>query len=117
MFYHLKVYWQDRWIAGSAAVLALCQLFMWIYTTVFTPRTQEHLFLHYNIIFGVDLAGEWWRIFFVPLVGLFVFFANFGASWFFYGEDKILARFLSVICAVLNLGLAWSMYLILALNI
>jgi hypothetical protein len=117
MFYHPKVYWKDRWVAGSGIVLLISQIFMWVYALKVTPNTEEHLFLHYNIIFSVDLAGEWWKIFFVPIGGVLILFANVGMSWFLYGEDKILARFLSVIGAFLNLCIAWALYLILSINV
>ncbi|HLD21699.1 MAG TPA: hypothetical protein VJB65_02260 [Patescibacteria group bacterium] len=40
------------------------------------PRTQDIVFLHYNIYFGIDLAGNWVRIFLLPSSGLVILCVN-----------------------------------------
>ena len=32
--------------------------------------TSGQIFLHYNILFGVDLVGPWWKILYLPITAL-----------------------------------------------
>jgi len=117
MFRYPKVYWTDRWVWIPAVFLLLFQLFMWVYAALYVRPTADMIFLHYNVVFGVDLIGAWWKILSVPFGGLCVFFLNFAISWSCYKDDKILARFLTVVAATLNLFLAVAFYLVVGLNI
>lgn len=117
MFSFPKVYWKDRWVWLPAVFLLLFQLFMWVYAAFYVRPTTEQVFLHYNVVFGVDLIGEWWKILAVPLGGFIIFLLNFALSWYCYSEDKVLSRFLTVVAALLNLFLAIAFYLVVGLNI
>ncbi|MFA6424373.1 MAG: hypothetical protein WCV83_03640 [Candidatus Magasanikbacteria bacterium] len=117
MFSYTKVYFKDRWVLVPALFLALFQLFMWVYAAMYVRATSDQIFLHYNVVFGVDLIGEWWKILVVPFGGLLIFLLNFSLSWYCYSTDKILARFLTFIAALLNLSLAVAFYLVVGLNI
>ena len=117
MFNFPKVYWKDRWVWIPAVFLLLFQLFMWVYAAVYVRPTADQVFLHYNVVFGVDLIGEWWKILAVPFGGFLIFLINFSLSWYRYSEDKILARFLTFVSALFNLFLAIAFYLVVGLNI
>lgn len=117
MFRYPKVYWKDRWVWMPAVFLLLFQLFMWVYAAVYVRPTADQIFLHYNVVFGVDLIGDWWKILAVPLGGVVIFLLNFTLSWYCYSEDKILSRFLVFVAASLNLFLAIAFYLVVGLNI
>lgn len=117
MFRYPKVYWTDRWVWIPAVFLLLFQLFMWVYAALYVRPTADMIFLHYNVVFGVDLIGDWWKILAVPFGGFLIFLLNFALSWYCYKEDKILARFLTFVAATLNLFLAVAFYLVVGLNI
>ena len=116
MFYSPKVYWKDRWIALSAVSWLIFELWMWSYAAIYVRPTADQVFLHYNVVFGVDLIGSWWKVLLAPVGGLVIFFINFLFSWYVYGEDKILARFLAFFAAGLNLFLLIAFYLVVGLN-
>jgi len=117
MFYSPTVYWKDRWVFFPVIFLLVCQLFMWVYALVYIHPTADQIFLHYSVVFGVDLIGEWWKILSAPFGGFLIFLVNFGVSWYFFGVDKILARFLTIMAALLNLFLVIALYLVVGLNI
>ncbi|OGY79918.1 MAG: hypothetical protein A3B74_01550 [Candidatus Kerfeldbacteria bacterium RIFCSPHIGHO2_02_FULL_42_14] len=50
----------------------------------------EPLFLHYNIFFGVDFIGAWYRIFFLPGFGLGVLLMNAILAFFLLKRDLVL---------------------------
>lgn len=117
MFSYPKVYWKDRWVWLPALFLLLFQLFMWVYAALYVRPTADQIFLHYNVVFGVDLIGAWWKILAVPFGGFLIFLLNFSLSWYCYSDDKILARFLTFVATLLNLFLAVAFYLVVGLNI
>jgi hypothetical protein len=41
---------------------------------------SELLPLHYNIFYGTDAVGRGYQLYFVPLIGLFIFAVNVGFS-------------------------------------
>jgi len=89
---------------------------MGVYAFLYVRPTDDLVFLHYNVVFGVDLIGSWWKMLFDPFVGFCLFFFNFLLSWYVYGEDKVLARMLTVLAALFNLFLFVAFYLIIGLN-
>ncbi len=66
------------------------------------PR-EESVFLHYNILFGVDLVGEWWKVLYLPMVGLLIILINVILGWILFGKDKFFAHtlnFISIFCQI-----------------
>ncbi|MCX6780047.1 MAG: hypothetical protein NT034_02600 [Candidatus Magasanikbacteria bacterium] len=117
MFYSPRVYWKDKWIWIPAVVTLLFQAIMLIYGAMYVRATSDSVFLHYNVVFGVDLIGEWWKVLYIPMSAFAILVANFGLSWWVYGEDKILSRFLTCIAAFLSVCLSVAFYLSVGLNI
>lgn len=117
MFYSPKLYLRDRWISVPLLGVFLIQVFLWWYLIANIRPDAGQIFLHYNIIFGVDLVGEWWRLYLKPLVGIAVLLLNYTFSNMFYSTDKFLARLLSVWVLFFHLFLAVGISLLVRLNI
>lgn len=116
MLFPPKLYLKDRWILLPLVVIAATQAFAWWYVISKIRPTGEQLFLHYNIIFGVDLVGEWWKLWLLPLGGLVLWLVNFLLSYFFYNHNRFLARFLAVTTALFEVLLVVAILLIVSLN-
>ncbi len=68
----------------------------WIWL-LWNIRPQEQLiFLHYNILFGVDFLGAWWQVLTIPLAGLFILLINAFLGWMLYTKDSFVALLLNV---------------------
>lgn len=117
MFYSPKLFLRDWWINIPLLISLGLQLFMWWYLLSHFHSGTEQIFLHYNIIFGVDLVGNWWQIFYLPAGGLLALLVNYFFSWYSYGTDRLLARFLSVWTALATFFLVIAVWLISGLNI
>ncbi|MDD2757774.1 MAG: hypothetical protein PHD72_00150 [Patescibacteria group bacterium] len=117
MFYLLKVFFKDLWMMVPLAVAALAEVFMWAYVFISIRPSGEQFFLHYNIIFGVDLVGEWWKILYLPLGGLLIILVNFTLAVLLYNTDRVLARLLAAFAGVFELFLVWAVYLIVNINL
>ncbi|OGH68621.1 MAG: hypothetical protein A2754_01885 [Candidatus Magasanikbacteria bacterium RIFCSPHIGHO2_01_FULL_47_8] len=117
MFYSPKLYLRDWWVAVPLVVSAALQVVMWWYITSKISPTNEQIFLHYNIMFGIDLVGEWWKIFFAPIAGVAVLLINYFLSFSLYGSNKFLARLLSVFTICFQALLLVGVVIIVRLNI
>ncbi len=117
MFYLLKVFIKDPWVYLPLTVSIVAEFFMWIYIFAKLGFKSDILFLHYNVIFGIDLVGEWWRILFLPLVGLLILVINYLAAIYCYNKDKIVSRFLTVFVSVFEIFLAVAVYFTVDINL
>lgn len=55
---------------------------------------KDLLPLHYNIYFGIDFIGKWYKIFIVPAAGIFFIIINFLLADIVYLRDKVVSYFL-----------------------
>ncbi|MEK7131265.1 MAG: hypothetical protein AAB797_00835 [Patescibacteria group bacterium] len=117
MFYSPKLYFRDLWISAPLLGVILIQIFLWVYLISSIGSDAGQIFLHYNIIFGVDLVGDWWKIYFIPLAGILVILLNYIFSDLLYSVDKFLSRLLSCWVLFFHLFLMIGAILLVRLNI
>ncbi|MBI2037791.1 MAG: hypothetical protein HYT15_02570 [Candidatus Magasanikbacteria bacterium] len=116
LFYSPKLYLRDPWISIPLAGSILIQIFLWVILVMNVSPDTPVIFLHYNIIFGVDSVGEWWQIYFPPLIGVLVILFNCLCSLAVYFYDKFLARLLNAWILFFHLFLAIGIALLVRLN-
>lgn len=81
-------------------------------------RPQEAaIFLHYNVLFGVDLIGPWHRIFLVPLAGLSILIVNALIGWFLFSKDKFVSHVLNGVALLSQIFLVIVAALLVFLNV
>ncbi len=73
--------------------------------------------LHYNIHFGVDTIGDWWRIYTVPTLALCILLINMGLAQFFFVRDRALAYMAGGATLVLEAILFVASLFIILLNL
>ena len=115
-FYSPKLYFRDPWISSPLIGAVLVQLFLWWSLVANIRQDTGVIFLHYNIIFGVDLVGSWWQIYYLPLAGIIVILLNYLCSLAVYFADKFLARLLAFWVLFFHLFLAIGVGLLVKLN-
>lgn len=76
-------------------LLALCLIFLLVFKIGFKLNSDSQLFLHYNIYFGIDWIGEWYKIYMYPLFGFLVFLINYSFAIYFYAKDKTISYIFS----------------------
>lgn len=78
----------------------------WAILLIFVKPVDFSVILHYNVYFGVDVVGDWRKIFFLPALGLFLFFLNlFLAGNFYKQEEKVAAQLLMVVALLAQISL------------
>ncbi len=77
----------------------------------------EQIFLHYNMLFGVDAIGEWWKVLYLPVAGLFVLILNLALGWILYQKNKFAGYMLSAGAVLFQIFLFIASTLLVFLNV
>ncbi len=54
----------------------IINLACWVFLLYSLEPTDHPVPLHYNIYFGIDLIGNWYHLYFMPLSGLVILLVN-----------------------------------------
>lgn len=114
------IFWRDRLIRYNVLVALLLQASLWflIFFKIMPLVNQlDFLSLHYNIYFGIDLIGSWYRIFYIPVAGLIFLIINIFLIILLYKKERFLSYFVAACSVLISLGLAVALLLITLLNI
>ena len=99
-------------------MLALGANFLaWIWLFWQTPRDDQQLFLHYNVLFGVDKVGGYGGVFAITMVGLGILVFNYLAGWLVFGKDKYTAFILNMVGLICQLFVLAGSVLIVFMNV
>ena len=94
--YPIKLYLKNRFNFIALVLSVSLNLANWLWLITQIRPQAELIFLHYNILFGVDYVGEWWKVYYVPLTGLIIILINFIVGWFLFNKDKFVAILLNI---------------------
>jgi hypothetical protein len=116
-YYPIKLYIKNipNLIMLSSSLVLNLVVWFWLFWQI-RPQ-EEQIFLHYNILFGVDLVGSWWRIVFVPLSGLLIFIINAILGWLLFGKDKFASYILNAVSIFCQIFLLIVASLLVFLNV
>jgi len=116
MFYPPKLFFRDLWVSVPLTLMVAMQVYNWAYLIGNVKPGAEQYFLHYNVILGVDLVGEWWKMFYLPIGGLVILLINYTLSYSLYSSDKLLARILAIGAVIAHVFLTAALLLLIRLN-
>lgn len=89
----------------------------WALLLIFIKPVDFSVILHYNVYFGVDVIGDWRKIFFFPALGIFLLILNLLLAFYFYKQDeKISAYLLMLVSLFVQLSLTISTATIILIN-
>ena len=117
MIYPLKLYVKHLPNSLLIGLSLLANAVMWVWLGWQIPHQSDPIFLHYNILFGVDYIGEWWRAFALPLTGLVVLLVNTVLGWWLFSRDKFLNYLLLGIALMCQILLLLGSALLVFLNV
>jgi len=92
-------------------------LAVWIWLLWQIKPIAEPIFLHYNILFGVDLVGPWWKVLYLPIIGCVILLVNAILGWLLFGRDKFIAQFLNAVTVLCQMFLFIAAALLVFLNV
>lgn len=96
MPFSAKLFFRDRLISSLLATSVGMNAWSWWYLISHLIHSTKQVFLHYTVIFGVDLLGDWQKLLYLPICGVLVLLLNFVLSALWYGDDRLLARVLAL---------------------
>ena len=111
-----SVFIKDNLVRVNLAISLVLNILLWVAVWYFVKPQIEPYLLHYNIFLGIDLIGEWWRMYLLPGIGLGIIIVNFILSWILLVREKILSYFLMVATSIAQVFLIFGLIFILLLN-
>ncbi len=116
-FLQKRLFLKDKIILINliASLLILLSLFfLFIYKIGLSHTAEKQFLLHYNIYYGIDWIGEWYKVFIYPLIGFIILIINFSLSIFFFEKEKFLSyllisaiTFSEIIIFIAGLAVIW----------
>lgn len=95
----------------------LVHLGVWGWLLYYIRPQEQPIFLHYNVLFGVDLTGQWYHVFALPIGGLCVYLINAVLAWLLYNKDSFASYVLLFTSVIVQLCLAVVAALLVFLNV
>ena len=115
--YPLGLYLKKTWTLVPLIISVLLNSFVWFWILWHIGPTEELVFLHYTVLFGVDFIGPWWNLLYIPITGLAIILINLCIGWIFFGKDQFIARVLQLVSILAHIFLIIATILIVFLNI
>jgi len=78
--------------------------------------SQDLVFLHYNVTFGINLIGSVKRVYIIPLLGLVIIIINFILLLFIHRQAKFIVHLLLFTAMLANLFLIAAIISIYLIN-
>jgi hypothetical protein len=114
--YPIKIYLITP-IITFFVIFNLFLIFLSFFWVLFQVRNSgEQVFLHYNVLFGVDRIGDYHQIFNLFFIAVLFFIINFLFSWFFYSRDKMISYFFNIFSIVVNIFIFIASVLLVFIN-
>lgn len=115
--YPIKLYLRHFPNAVLITLSFILQTVIWVWLLWNIHSGPEPIFLHYNVLFGVDYIGEWWRVLTLPLVGLGILLSNALVGWLCFHRDKFVAYLMNTVALLCQILLLVAAVLLVFLNV
>ena len=114
-----KVFIKNKYILPCVIFSLLLNILIWLLLYLKIGNQTESIALHYNIYFGIDMIGSWYKILMIPLGGIIILIYNWIISYFIYkqnNENIFLGYLLNFSSLFIHIILIISSILILIIN-
>jgi hypothetical protein len=89
----------------------------WGLIAFFIRPVDFPIILHYNVYFGVDVIGDWWQIYYLPIIGLVILAANTLLGYLFYQQkERIVAHLLMLATFIVQIAILVAVACLLMIN-
>lgn len=115
--YPIKLYLKYHVSWSFIGLSLLLNIATWIWVIAKIKPQADPIFLHYNILFGVDYIGDWWRVYGLGATGSLILFINFLLGWFLFAQDKFISLVINAVSFLSNVFLLIAAALLVFLNV
>jgi hypothetical protein len=116
-FYPLRLYLRHLPNTIMIGLSLLLNIMIWGWLLWYIRPQSDLIFLHYNVLFGVDLIGPWYQVLTIPIIGLCILLVNSALGWFFFGKDKFISYVLNAVGVISHVFLVVVAMLLVFLNV
>ena len=113
----LKLYLKHRINLVLFVLAIIINLVSFCWLAYYIRPQEEQIFLHYNALFGVDLIGSWYKIYYLPVSGLLIIIVNTILGWILYRKSKSIGYIAGGISVFLQIIIFIASYLLVLLNV
>ena len=113
----LKLYFRNIFNILVLAISLIANIFCWLWLALQINSQTETLFLHYNILLGVDYIDSWWKMYYLPLAGLLIILFNTFLGWWLWDRDRLMSVILHSVTLLCQLFLVIACVLLVFLNV
>lgn len=114
-----KVFIKNKLILICSVLALIINIIIWLIIALKIGKPAEPIALHYNIYFGIDMIGNWYKILILPLSGFLILIFNWIASYVLFKKDNkhlILGYFLTCAGLLINFILLISSIFLIIIN-
>jgi len=108
---------KNKTIRWNLWVSLLVNILMWGFLYWKIEARVDPVVLKYNIYFGISLIGDWWRVFWFPLLAFIILLINFLVAAAIVKKQKYLAYFLVYTATVVQILLGVVSFFTVLLNV
>lgn len=90
----------------------ILNLSMWIIIYRRVEPSSDFVPLHYNIYFGINYVGEWYRVFVIPFLGIFIGCVNIIIARLLHRKNKVASYILATSIMLVQAILLYSVHLL-----
>lgn len=115
--YPLKLYLKHKSTFIPLTLAIFLNLCIWGWLLYNIGFGSESVFLHYTILFGVDLTGPSYMVYSLPGLGICLIIFNACIGWMMYEKDTFVALAANIVSCVLHFFLFIATSLLVFLNV
>ncbi len=115
--------WHHKGLVSSIFAGLILNILLWVFLIWQMNGIVQELGrtatipLHYNIYFGIDKFGLWWKVFFLPLFGSIIFLVNVIGALLIYNHKSLVSHFLIATATAIQLIIWLASIFIILINI
>ena len=94
---------QEFWRSSLVHWILIATIFLdvaaWGVVIFYIRPIDLPIVLHYNVYLGVDVIGDWWQAYFLPIISNLFLLVNTFLAYFFYQKKERLAAYIFLLAS------------------
>lgn len=115
--YPLHLYLKRLPVLLMLGVAGILNLAAWIEILVHIHPSATPIFLHYNILFGIDEIGPWSDLLWLPIGGAAIIVVNAAIGWLMFAKERCIEYILLAMSVLIEIHLLIAAFFLVSLNV
>lgn len=99
----IKNYFKQKLIIILLAISGILNILLWLVLIFAVNHGGEFaLILHYNVLYGADILGQYYELYSLPIAGLMILVLNGALGYYANKKKKFLINYILLSTAVLT---------------